>query len=426
MPARDRRGRRYLDDGDVASVAPGCWPPSAPPMSPPPRFCTAIVAPPLALWTFDDCNTHSTELADSATSIPSGSRHPAFRPLSVACVAGRDGEAVRSRQDDDVVYAPDQPDFLFNQGSPSRLDQPRPPRRDADPGAQAPRRHQLVPAGARRQQLIFILKLTSGRVVAVAAPVQAGRFTHVAATYDGTAGGALSRRRGGRARQGAGTIAPGRGPDLPRQRRRRTPLHRHARQRLAQHAGRARRRGSRGSLAFARAPVVSLSPADEPPEPAGTAGGVRPGDHQRQRSDSCPGRDVPVLRHPSVRPHRRRALRTFFAGDRRDRAPGDQRHRADGVRLGPYPFTYIVFDTTQLRRLAATASATLRRLAARPRHRRPDARPRRPSRSRRAATTSTATRSARRTGAPTCFTASIAPRWSGPTSARTSRAPTSR
>ena len=36
------------------------------------------------------------------------------------------------------------------------------------------------------KQLLFILKLTNGRVVGAAAPVQAGRFTHVAATYDGT------------------------------------------------------------------------------------------------------------------------------------------------------------------------------------------------------------------------------------------------
>lgn len=104
----------YLADGDIGSLAPAAM---KPPMStPPPRFCPGndCTRQPLALWTFDDCNLQTSQLSDSANSsfIP----HPAFRALSVACVAGRDGQAVRLAGSDDVVYAPDQPDFVFDAG----------------------------------------------------------------------------------------------------------------------------------------------------------------------------------------------------------------------------------------------------------------------------------------------------------------------
>ncbi len=204
----------YLEDGDVGKLAPGAIP-VAPPVSPPslpPRTCGSDCASqPLALWTFDDCNAQSSELADSAGST--FVHHPAFRSLGVTCVSGRVGEAVHLAKADDVVYAPDQPDFLFNQGltvaawiNPDRLG-----------GVQSLVRKRLDGTSSfllalDGKQLLFILKLTNGRVVAVAAPVQAGRFTHVAATYDGAQavlyldGAAVARA------QGAGTIAPGAGP----------------------------------------------------------------------------------------------------------------------------------------------------------------------------------------------------------------------
>src|SRR3954451_15363158 len=103
-----------MDDGDAARVAPDAMRPP-PAMTPPPRFCPArgCAGSPLAFWTLDDCNTFTTELADSAfTSII---RHEAFRAVSVACTPGIDGQGVRLASDGDIVYAPDQPDFVFDQ-----------------------------------------------------------------------------------------------------------------------------------------------------------------------------------------------------------------------------------------------------------------------------------------------------------------------
>jgi hypothetical protein len=208
------RWSSYLEDGDVAAVAPGAMP-VRPPMSPPPpsRNCVGsdCASQPLALWTFDDCNTQSSELADSASST--FIRHPAFRSLGVACVAGRDGQAVHLAKGDDVVYAPDQPDFAFDQGltvaawiNPDRL-----------AGTQSLVRKRLEGTSSfllalDGKQLLFVLKLTNGRVIGTAAPVQAGRFTHVAATYDGTQAVLYLDGVKVASARGTGTIAPGAGP----------------------------------------------------------------------------------------------------------------------------------------------------------------------------------------------------------------------
>ena len=79
------------------------------------RFCPGDCSgSPLALWTFDDCSMAVTNLADSAftSQIP----HPAFRAVSAACVPGIAGAAVKLADDEDIVYSPDQPDYLFDQG----------------------------------------------------------------------------------------------------------------------------------------------------------------------------------------------------------------------------------------------------------------------------------------------------------------------
>src|SRR3954451_7491100 len=101
-----------MGDGDLGAM-PGV-PTGARAIPPPPRFCTDCAREPLAYWTLDDCNTSSTQLSDFArtSSIP----HPAFRAVSVACVAGASSQAVNLSGKDDIVYAPDQPDFAFDQG----------------------------------------------------------------------------------------------------------------------------------------------------------------------------------------------------------------------------------------------------------------------------------------------------------------------
>ena len=106
-----------MTDGDPMQIAPGAMRPMPPPPGPPSggRFCPNgdCSGSPLALWTFDDCNASNTGLADTAfTSIP----HPAFRSVSAACAAGIAGAAVKLATDEDIVYSPDQPDYVFDQG----------------------------------------------------------------------------------------------------------------------------------------------------------------------------------------------------------------------------------------------------------------------------------------------------------------------
>ncbi len=108
-----------------------------------------------------------------------------------------------SAKTDDVVYAPDQPDFLFNQGlavaawiNPDRLG-----------GTQTLVRKRLDGTSSfllalEGKQLLFILKLTSGRVVASRGAGAGGPVHPRYRDLRRRTGSALSRRRGGRARQG--------------------------------------------------------------------------------------------------------------------------------------------------------------------------------------------------------------------------------
>jgi hypothetical protein len=154
------------------------------PTSPPPSDCLGCSEQPLAFWTLDDCNADSTLLADSA--YGGLTSHPAFRAVGAGCAPGASGQGVRLAQEEDVVYAPDQPDFNFDQGltiaafiQPERLR-----------GTQSIVRKRFEGDSSfvlaiENRRLSFVVRLASGRVAGVSADVEVGRFQHVAATYDG-------------------------------------------------------------------------------------------------------------------------------------------------------------------------------------------------------------------------------------------------
>jgi len=175
-----------MDDGDVGAIAPGAMVrPGPTPPPPPPRFCPGgdCTRAPLAFWRLDDCNPFSTELADTASSSIS---HPAFRAVSAACVQGVSGQGVRIAGDDDVVYAPDQPDFVFGAGLTAAL-WVNP---DRVTGTQTLLRKRLDGTSSfllaiDGKKIHFVVRIANGKLVDLSAPIKAGRFTHVAGTHDG-------------------------------------------------------------------------------------------------------------------------------------------------------------------------------------------------------------------------------------------------
>lgn len=177
------------------------------------RTCDDCTRTPLAYWKLDDCNADSTELVDSATSSPI--RHPAFRAVSAQCVSAVENQGVQWAGSDDVVYSPDQPDYVFDSGltvaawiNPDRLSGTQSLVRKRFTGSSS---FVLALEGAK---VSFALHLSNGRSIGVSAPVKAGRFTHVAATFDGQQAilylnGVLTARA-----SASGQMATGAGPIL--------------------------------------------------------------------------------------------------------------------------------------------------------------------------------------------------------------------
>ena len=201
-----------MDDGALTMGAPAAAAPPAPP--PPPRYCGDCAREPLAFWMFEDCGSSaSTQLADSANGFPIS--HPAFRAVSVACVPSNDGQGVKLAGADDIVYAPDQADFTFNQGlTVAAWINP-----DSVSGTQSLVRKRFDGTSSfilaiDGRKLVFGLRLTNGKIVAVTAPIAAKRFTHVAATYDGQQASLYVDGNLAGSAKAAGTIAPGVGPIL--------------------------------------------------------------------------------------------------------------------------------------------------------------------------------------------------------------------
>ena len=138
----------------------------------------------LGSWSFDDCNPGRTNLGDSS---PSG--NTAFRAVNVACATGISGQAVSlSAPNEDIITVPDQPNFLFNTGvtvagwfNPSSIQHTSSLIRKRQDDSSA---FVLAIHGGRYR---FVVDLGPGRAAVVSSRDRAvvGRWTHVAATYDG-------------------------------------------------------------------------------------------------------------------------------------------------------------------------------------------------------------------------------------------------
>ncbi len=178
-----------------------------------PRPCTAVAcaAEPLALWTFDDCGEDAAELTDSSAQRT----HGAVRSPQLQCTEGWQGGAIAFTRGADPLAVPDQPDLQFADGvtvaawvKPSSLDgvQTLVRKRAGDESAFV-----LLLEG---DEYRFAARLDSGRAVSIAAAATRDRWTHVAATYDGSTlrlyldGAQVAERSAG------GKITAGQGPVL--------------------------------------------------------------------------------------------------------------------------------------------------------------------------------------------------------------------
>jgi hypothetical protein len=346
-----------LDDGDASTIAPGAMVP-APAMGLQTPSCPSgdCSRDPLALWTFDDCNSLSTQLSDTA--FTSQISHPAFRAVSVACVAGIDNGAVHLSGSDDIVYAPDQPDFIFDQGlTIAAWIKP-----NAITGTQSIARKRLDSSSSfvlaiDGRKLNFVLRLTNGRTAAASAPVPAGKFTHVAATYDGKDALLYVNGLVGARAHAVGTIAPGAGPIF-----------------VGNDASGRQFKGIvddvwlntlaapadtiNGLTCIRTPPAVTLSPGQTAPEVAGTSA---PFDLSVTNTNgaACP---VDTFEYLASLPF---PLTTDAFEGVLSAGPGQTAHATVNVRssksatIGSYPFNYEVVDVSaQARTVATLAGAT--------------------------------------------------------------------
>lgn len=163
--------------GDGATGAAGAGAAGGGPVEPDP-LCAAI---PIAFWNFDDCDPSRTDLFDS-----SFQSHTAFRTVDVACTPGRERQAVSFARPEDLVYAPDQPDYALDHGvtiaawvRPDTVDDVHTLFRKRD-GADS-----AFALLINRGRFQFVVRLDSGRIASASAPAAAGAWTHVAGSFDG-------------------------------------------------------------------------------------------------------------------------------------------------------------------------------------------------------------------------------------------------
>jgi hypothetical protein len=137
---------------------------------------------PIGFWRFDDCNPSRADLGDS-----SFEGHTAFRNVDLTCAAGRQGLAASFTHEKDLVYVPDQPSYALDFGmtiaawiKPDSVTGTHTLFRKSDDEDSA---FALL---LHNRRFEFIVRLTSGRLASVSTPATAGKWAHVAATYDST------------------------------------------------------------------------------------------------------------------------------------------------------------------------------------------------------------------------------------------------
>ena len=189
-PATTRRGTKaesweaLMSDGDPAQMAPGAMRP----MPPPARG--AVGRSVLSERRLQRLAAGAVDVRRLQRIEHRARRHgvhvpapPAFRSVSAACAAGIAGAAVKLAADEDIIYSPDQPDYVFDQGLTVaawiKPDASRRARR-----AIARKRFDGTSSfvlGIDAKKLVFALKLTNGKTVGVstgglaAPPVHAHR-----------------------------------------------------------------------------------------------------------------------------------------------------------------------------------------------------------------------------------------------------------
>lgn len=176
----EARWQALLADGDASRFGHGSAEDT--PAELPPRQCFDCRLEPLASWTFDDCRVESTTFTQG---IATGTE-PAFRAVQTACVAGASDRGVRFAAPGDIVYAPDQPRFVFEH----ELTLAAFVQADDLDGTQTILRKRSGSSSAfvlaiRDGELVLALRFEGGGVTSLSAPIGAGRWTHVAASYDG-------------------------------------------------------------------------------------------------------------------------------------------------------------------------------------------------------------------------------------------------